>query len=82
MERIDETAQPAAAPLSPICREIRSKKTFMLDTIPMSAGDVYDASGHCWCRLTMQPAGPDGEFVDPRECVPGRSCYRSHFEAE
>ncbi len=76
MESLDSTA----APQSPLCRELRSKKVFSLETIPMSESDVLDHSGHCWCRLTMQPVGPDGEFVQPKDCGPDRSCYRSHFD--
>jgi hypothetical protein len=64
---------------SPMCRELRSKKVFSLETIPMKEADILDMSGHCWCRVTMQPVGPDGEFVQPKDCVPGRGCYKSHF---
>ncbi|HEY3328729.1 MAG TPA: hypothetical protein VGK19_01805 [Capsulimonadaceae bacterium] len=79
MDSIDVTGTNLA-PQSPLCRELRSKKVLTMDTIPMSAADVRDASGHCWCRVTMQPVGPDGEFVHADDCVPGRSCYVSHFD--
>ncbi len=49
----------------------------MLDTIPSAAEQYYDPSGHCWCYHTQQPVGPDGRFVAPEQCGPGRACYRS-----
>ena len=67
-------------PLTPVCGELRSKKFFMLDTIPTKPEDYFDPSGHCWCRLTMQVVGPDGGFVSPKHCGPDRGCYKSHFK--
>jgi hypothetical protein len=80
MDRVDETPTLEAPPLSPLCREIRSKKVFTLDRIPMADEDVIDLSNHCWCRRTMQVFGPDGDIVRPQKCGPGRECYQSHFE--
>ena len=80
MDRIDEPTLPSDIAQSPMCREIRSKKVFTLDAIPMQPQDVIDLSNHCWCRQTMQVFGPDGDIARPQKCVPGRSCYRSHFE--
>lgn len=65
---------------SAFCRELRSKKYFSLQSIPISRDDYLDASNHCWCRLTMQVVGPDGEMVHPNACRNGRSCYKSQFE--
>jgi len=62
---------------TPFCGDIRSKKYFMLDTIPSDASDLMDGSGHCWCYHTQQPIGPDGLHVLPELCKPGRVCYRS-----
>ena len=28
-----------------------------------------------WCQKTLICIGPDGGFVDDRECHPGRGCY-------
>jgi hypothetical protein len=61
----------------PFCGDLRSKKFFMLDTIPTKAADFYDPSGHCWCYHTQQPIGPDGELAMPERCGPTRKCYRS-----
>jgi len=66
---------------TPFCGEMRSKKYFLLDTIPSQASDLLDGSGHCWCHHTQQPVGPDGLHVLPDLCVPGRSCYRSGLPA-
>jgi hypothetical protein len=62
---------------TPFCGDLRSKKYFMLATIPSQAADLLDGSGHCWCHHTQQPIGPDGLHVLPDQCVPGRVCYRS-----
>ena len=66
---------------TPFCGELRSKKYFLLDTIPSQASDLLDGSGHCWCYHTQQPIGPDGMHVLPDLCGPGRSCYRSALPA-
>ncbi len=62
---------------SPLCRELRSKKYFNLQSLPMTPDDILDAANHCWCRLTMQVVGPDGEMVHPRDCHGDRGCYKS-----
>jgi hypothetical protein len=74
-----EPTAPAETAVTPFCSEIRSKKYFTLKAIPMTEADILDPSGHCWCRQTMQVVGPDGEMVEPKECKPGRSCYKSQW---
>ncbi len=64
-------------PQTPFCGDLRSKKFFMLDTIPSKEEHFYDPSGHCWCFHTQQPIGPDGDQANPELCTPGRRCYRS-----
>lgn len=64
-------------PATPFCGDLRSKKYFMIDGLPAEESDFLDPSGHCWCYHTQQPLGPDGNHVGPRECVSGRTCYRS-----
>jgi hypothetical protein len=59
------------------CGDLRSKKFFMLDTIPSEPEHYYDPSGHCWCFHTQQPIGPDGLQVSPEQCGNDRACYRS-----
>jgi hypothetical protein len=61
--------------LSPFCVHLQSKKRFFLRGPALEESDVLDASQHCWCRLTLQLLGPDGEVVEPRECRSGRSCF-------
>jgi hypothetical protein len=65
---------------TPFCADLRSKKFYMLDVIPSTAEDFYDASGCVWCYHTQVPIGPDGLFVSPEECGPGRKCYRSALD--
>ena len=70
-----------AAPQSPFCGSLRSKKFFMMDVLPTEASQYLDASNHCWCRVTQQVIGPDGGTVHPDTCVAGRDCYSSAFDA-
>jgi hypothetical protein len=63
--------------LTAFCGDLRSKKFFMLHSLPTKPADFYDPSGHCWCYHTQQPIGPDGELVMPERCGPDRNCYRS-----
>lgn len=76
------TAAPARPLVSPFCGELRSKKFFMLNSLPTAAADYVDDSDHCWCYVTQQVLGPDGGRVDPHRCVPGRGCYRSALAAD
>ncbi|MGN6369493.1 MAG: hypothetical protein ACTHN5_14645 [Phycisphaerae bacterium] len=64
-------------PLTQFCGDLRSKKFYMMDTIPSAAEDYLDPSGHCWCHHTQMALGPDGQHAGPDKCVPGRKCYRS-----
>jgi hypothetical protein len=70
-------SQKTDVSLTPFCGDLRSKKYYMLDTLPTAPEHFYDPSGHCWCYHTHQPIGPDGKQVMPEKCVPGRGCYRS-----
>ena len=73
-----EGAAAGAAPKTPFCGDLRSKKYYLLDrTIIDKAEDYIDDSNHCWCYHTQSPVGPDSGFVTPERCVSGRSCYRS-----
>ena len=67
----------STVPETRFCGDLRSKKFFLLDCLPAEESDLLDGSGHCWCYHTQQPIGPDGGHATPRECVPGRQCYRS-----
>jgi len=64
---------------SPMCRNLRSKKYFYLESMPMTASDMIGLDNHCWCRCTQQVVGPDGGKVRPEGCGAGRACYESHF---
>ncbi len=66
----------------PFCTELESKKTIMTSGLPRTVEDVLDASNHCWCGVTAQVVGPDGELAHPEDCQDGRSCFRSPFRAK
>jgi len=77
---MSEPTQPLPVLQTPFCGDLRSKKFFLSDQIAANADDYLDASGHCWCYHTQQVVGPDGGFVEPGTCVPGRACYRSALD--
>lgn len=68
-------AASALHAISPYCRHLHSKKLGFRTSPPQSEEDVLDASRHCWCRLTQQVVGPDGEITRPADCGRGRSCF-------
>ena len=78
-EQDTDTGTPAV-PLSPFCRDMRSKRYYFLDQMPTEEKHLLDGSNRCWCQKTMQALGPDGNMVHVQTCTSGRSCYRSHFE--
>ena len=78
----DAIPSTPAVPDTPFCGDLRSKRFMMLDTIPTEAAQYFDPSGHCWCYHTNKAIGPDGFYVDPEDCRPGRPCYRSALAPE
>jgi hypothetical protein len=66
---------------SAFCASLRSKKFFMIDSVPTEESQYLDGSNHCWCRETQQVIGPDGGAAHPEHCVTGRACYSSAFDA-
>lgn len=80
MAGLDETTLTDETPLqSPLCADLRSKKFFFLESLPLSGKDMIGPDNHCWCRRTMQVVGPDGGRVRPEHCGTGRECYLSQF---
>lgn len=77
-----EDAPQTDIPQSPFCRELRSKKYYFRQGMPIEEAHILDPSNHCWCRLTMQAIGPDGGLVKPKHCTGERTCYRSLFAEE
>jgi hypothetical protein len=67
----------AASLAGPLCRHLRSKKSYTLAAPARSSADVLDGSGHCWCGKTMLPLGPDDDRVDPDNCRAGRNCFET-----
>jgi hypothetical protein len=79
---MDGSSQGLSVIRTPFCGDLRSKKFFMINGVATSAEDYLDPSGHCWCYHTQQVIGPDGGFVEPQRCVPGRTCYRSAVQRD
>lgn len=67
-------ADPQAT-ASPFCTRLRTKKYYFLEAPALTEADLLDASGHCWCSVTQQSVGPDGDIVLPDECRAQRKCY-------
>jgi hypothetical protein len=66
-------------PQSPFCRNLRSKKLFFLQSMPLTADDVLGLDNACWCRHTQHVVGIDGGKVRPEACGAQRDCYESYF---
>lgn len=64
---------------SPFCKHLRSKKWYFRTGPPRVAGDLLDASNHCWCGATSEALGTDGETANPEYCVRGRPCFEPYF---
>jgi hypothetical protein len=80
MNSLDEAETTDAEVLqSPLCHNLRSKKYFFLESMPLTATDMIGLDNHCWCRCTQQVVGPDGSKVRPEVCGPDRACYESRF---
>jgi hypothetical protein len=71
--RADERASAPPAP----CRCLRTKTAFgsVVGEDPWETGE--SATAAYWCLSTMEPVGPDQNFVHPHVCHGGRGCYRS-----
>lgn len=58
------------------CQHIRSKAIYVTGRLHPDHTDE-DGSHYCWCNLTQHVIGPDQSSVAPRECGPGRGCYKA-----
>ena len=76
LSAVEETA-PAVAQ-SVFCRELRSKRYYFLDHMPTEEAHILDGSNRCWCRLTMQVVGPDGDMAHPEGCKAGVHAFPRH----
>jgi hypothetical protein len=60
------------------CALLRTKGMY-LPPNPRADGNTPEGSSTAvfWCLGTMKMVGPDGGYVAPDACVPGRSCYKA-----
>lgn len=65
---------------APTCIQLRSKAMYVAgDPKNPELPDEEGSKDYCWCNLTQHVIGPDGEHVDRRSCIAGRSCCeRTH----
>jgi hypothetical protein len=75
---MEERTKPT---ISPFCTHLASKKMTLIEGLPMTTSDVFDASENCWCEKTMQILGPDRAVSHPEDCKKGRTCFESPFES-
>jgi hypothetical protein len=64
--------------VSPFCAHLCSKKLVFQTHPPRDEDEILDGSGHTWCELTQETAGPDGWACDPGTCRAGRGCFQSY----
>jgi hypothetical protein len=57
------------------CRHLRSKGMFITGCMNPAVEDGQVGDGHCWCSLTQHVIGPDDNFAQRQDCLPGRSCF-------
>ena len=73
-----DSKSPVPAEGTPRCSLLRSKGMYLP---PNPLADQTSPEGSAtavfWCLKTMKMVGPDDSSVDPRACVPGRSCFRA-----
>jgi hypothetical protein len=73
-----ETSPLAGIEVSPFCAHLRSKKLLFQRRPPRDEDELLDASGHTWCNVSQEAAGPDGAVCDPDRCRAGRACFQSY----
>jgi hypothetical protein len=73
----ERTFDEPAEPLERVCRHLRSKAIFVAGQMEPPAELEQAGSGNCWCNLTQQILGVDGQIVDRRECNSSRTCYEA-----
>ena len=74
------SSQPLKPLSTPFCRYLRAKNPYGTEEGGENPWYYLDASNTiCWCISTQGPVGPDGGYVEPPKCTPGRSCYTEPF---
>ena len=57
-----------------VCSSLRTKMYYVLGRFHNDIGESSSTAQY-WCLRTMQPFGPDGNYVCPEECRSGRCCF-------
>jgi hypothetical protein len=65
--------------LKNVCKYHRSKQYYLASNASEAYLPVDSVDQDCWCLLTQGPVGPDDKFASPRECKPGRQCFKSQI---
>ena len=65
---------------TPPCIHLRNKAMYLRDAIghPENFPEETNAP-QCWCNQTQNHLGPDSQYVNRQECIPGRECYRETY---
>ena len=65
---------------TPPCIHLRNKAMYLRDAIghPENFPEETNAPS-CWCNQTQYHLGPDSQYVNRQECIPGRECYRETY---
>jgi hypothetical protein len=59
-----------------VCRKLRTKGSFGAVVSGEAAWQTGESTTAVyWCLVTMEPVGPDDDFVDAHRCRAGRACH-------
>ena len=73
----EKIVEPWDAITTPPCAHLRSKAIFVTGTLDRPDHVDEEGCDYCWCNLTQHIIGPDDSDVSRRQCIPGRTCYRT-----
>jgi len=62
-------------PQLPICRDLRTKASYVPDMKNEHYMEVYYPYDQFYCLKTLHNIGPDDKPVCPEDCTPERSCF-------
>ena len=65
---------------TPPCVYLRNKAMYVRDVVGDAENFPEETNaGACWCNLTQHCLGPDTQYVNRHQCIPGRDCYKETY---
>ncbi len=65
----------------PICKNMRTKASYVPDMQDPHYMEVYDPYSQYFCLKTLHVIGPDDDIVCPEECTASRNCFEPLFKS-